>query len=114
MIFDVLAACGKDNNFSDCTDFSPLPGAKYTTESGFVGKLITDILPIILGLGGMFAVILIIISGIQFITSSGNPEAANAARGRLIYSLIGFAVIVLAYATLQIIDNIFLGNSGIV
>ncbi|MDP2632106.1 MAG: hypothetical protein Q8P25_00080 [Candidatus Curtissbacteria bacterium] len=113
-MINVYAACDISSNFKDCTNVSPLPGAKFTSEQGLVGNLITEILPIILGVGGMLTVIFIIISGIQFITSSGNPEAANAAKGRLIYALIGFAVIVLAFAALQIISAIFLGDTGLV
>ena len=79
-----------------------------------VAKLISDILPIVLGLGGFLTVIIIVISGIQFITSSGNPEAAAAARSRLIFALVGFAIIILAFAITQIIDKIFLGGSGAV
>ena len=88
------------------------PVAGFTPE-GLVGQLVSKILPIILGLGGFATVIIIVISGIQFVTSSGNPEAAAAARGRLIMALVGFALIILAFAITQIIDTIFLGGSGV-
>lgn len=76
--------------------------------SGFIGELVTRILPIILGLAGFASVIVILISSIQFITSSGNPEAAAAARGRLMMALVGFAIIILAFAITQIVDQLFL------
>jgi len=82
-------------------------------QGSFIGRLVSEILPIIIGLAGFLAVVLIIISGIQFVTSSGNPEAAAAARGRLIYAIIGFIVIALAFVITQIIDQIFL-NSGVI
>ena len=75
--------------------------------------LISAFLPAILGLAGFLAVIIIVISGIQFITSSGNPEAAAGAKNRLIFALVGFALIVLAFAILQIVNRLFL-NSGVV
>lgn len=84
------------------------------THSGLVGQIVGKILPVILILGGFITVIVIIISGIQFITSGGNPEAANAARGRLTYAIIGFVIIILAFAILQIVNKIFLGNTGLV
>lgn len=99
--------------FKECTEFSPLPNANYTSEVGLLGKLISEILPIVLGFAGFVAVIMIVISGIQFITSSGNPEAAAAARNRLIYAIIGFVVIILSFAILQVVDALFL-NSGVV
>lgn len=111
MILDVFAACDINSKFKDCVDFSPLPGAKYTSETGLIGKLLTDIIPIILGFAGFITVIVIVISGIQFITSSGNPEAAGAAKNRLTFAIIGFVVILLAFAILQIINSVFLGTS---
>jgi len=83
------------------------------TAGNLIGKLIGDILPIVLGIAGFLTVIFVIISGIQFVTSSGNPEAAAAARSRLIFALVGFIVIILAFAITQIVDRIFLGGSGI-
>lgn len=101
-------------NFVDCLKDIETPGLnKDYTPNNLITKLLSDIFPIILGLAGFGAVIIIIISGIQFILSSGNPESAAAARGRLIFALIGFAIIALAFAILQIIDNIFL-KSGVV
>ena len=76
------------------------------------GSLITVFLPAIFSIAGFITVIIIVISGIQFITSSGNPEAAAAARGRLIFALVGFALIILAFAITKIIDTIFLGGTG--
>lgn len=109
-----IAGTPTGSGFRDNTNI-PVPGLKSNfTEQGLAGKIITEILPIILGIAGFITAIMIIVSGIQFITSSGNPEAANAARGRLVYALIGFGVIVLAFAALQIINAIFLGNTGLV
>lgn len=77
------------------------------------GGIISAILPYVFGIAGFLSVIIIVISGIQFITSSGNPEAAASARNRLIFALIGLAVIILAFAILQIVDRLFLGGSGV-
>lgn len=88
-------------------------GTGFTAQNLIV-RFITRTLPIILGLAGFITVIFIVVSGIQFILSSGNPEAAAAARGRLTMAIVGFAVIVLAFALTQIVDKIFLGGSGVV
>lgn len=78
------------------------------------GGIISAFLGPILIIAGFVTVIIIIVSGIQFVTSGGNPEAVAAARGRLTFAIIGFVIIVLAYAILQIVDKIFLGTSGVV
>jgi|SRR3989304_10064765 len=104
------------NVYAACTDFSSCLGTIATPElyikfaDGLFGQIITGFLPAILGIAGFLTVIFIVISGIQFITSSGNPEAAAAARGRLIFALVGFALIVLAFAILQIVNRWFLGT----
>ena len=97
------------------TDCSSGVGTGVTgfSETGLVGDFISNILPIILGVVGMLTVIMIVISGFQFATSSGNPESTAAARDRLTFALIGFAVVALAFALTQIIDVVFLNHSGI-
>ena len=92
-------------------DLPDSPATEFGDQAGFIGDLISKFLPAILGIAGFVTVIIIIVSGIQFITSSGNPEAAAAARGRLTFAIIGFIIIVLAFAILQIIDKIFLGTN---
>ena|SRR3989344_4375950 len=87
---------------------------KFGDQAGFIGDLISSLLGVIFPIAGFVTVIIIIVSGIQFVTSSGNPEAAAAARGRLTFAIIGFVIIVLAFAILQIVDKIFLGTSGVV
>jgi len=96
----------------DAPELAGLTGKGFSEEN-LVGKLVSDIIPIILGLAGFLTVIFIVISGIQFITSSGNPEAAAAARARLTFALVGFIIIILAFAITQLVDTIFLGGSGI-
>lgn len=88
----------------------PIKNCDLTTPGG----IISAILPIIFGLAGFLSIIMIVISGIQFISSSGNPEAAAGARNRLIFALVGFGLIILAFAILQIVDKFFLGGSGLV
>lgn len=97
-------------NLNECLQLAEPKGLKYASEKGLLGRLLSDILPIVLGLAGFVTVIIIVISGIQFITSSGNPEAAAAAKNRLVYAIVGFVVIILAFALLQIIDALFLGT----
>lgn len=112
--FTLITDVSQCQGFLGCLSSVQVPGLKFSNQSTFIGDLVSKILPIILGLGGFVSVIIIVISGIQFITSSGNPEAAAAARNRLIFALIGFVIIILAFAITQIVARIFLGNSGVV
>lgn len=112
---------GACSGFEKCTNIFA-PGLKsgdpndpsvpnLRAAGGLPGRLIGAFLPAILGLLGFLTVIMIVISGIQFILSSGNPEAAAGARGRLTYAIIGFIIVILAFAILQIINRIFLGTN---
>lgn len=104
--FSVRAQCGGLTFPGGQTVF----GSVKKCELGTAGGVISGFLPSILAIAGFITVIIIVISGIQFITSSGNPEGAAAARNRLTYALVGFALIVLAFAVLQIINRIFLAT----
>ncbi|MBI2326982.1 hypothetical protein HYU92_01575 [Candidatus Curtissbacteria bacterium] len=109
---NVYAAC---SGFFNCLSGISVPGLKPEfTETDLVGKIITVVLPVVLSIAGFLTIIFIIISGIQFITSSGNPEAAATARNRLTFALIGFVIILLAFSILQIIDTFFLGGNRVV
>lgn len=67
-----------------------------------VGLAVLDML---LRLGGFVAVISIIIAGIQYITATGNPETGAAARKRLVSSLIGLAIILIATGIVAFLGN---------
>lgn len=112
LIPNVHAACTLEDGLKNCLSGITSPATKFS-ETGLVGTLIGTMIPIALGVGGMLTVIFIIISGIKFITSGGDPKGAAAAKDRLVYAIIGFIVLILAFAALQIVDKIFL-NSGVV
>lgn len=67
-----------------------------------VGLAVLDML---LRIGGFVAVISIIIAGIQYITSTGSPDAATSARKRLTNSLIGLAIVLVASGVVAFIGN---------
>jgi len=110
---NIATNVGSCSGFLGCLGGISVKDLKFTNYATFIEELISSILPIILGVIGFITVIIIIISGIQFITSSGNPEAAAAARSRLTLAIVGFVIVVLAFAITQIIDKIFLGGSGV-
>lgn len=58
---------------------------------------INDIYSLIFGIAGGIAVIIIIVAGIKFITSQGDPQATAKARNTIIYAAIGLAVSVAAF-----------------
>lgn len=99
------------DSFLDC--ISGFDNPSDIEGSTFVGDFVTRLLPLAIAFGGFLSVIMIVISGIQFTSSSGNPEGAAAARGRLTFAIIGFVLLTLAYIITRVIDVVFLRGSGV-
>lgn len=72
-------------------------------ESGENGvwAIIGTVLDVMLVAIGAAALIGIIISGIQYMTSSGNPAAMTKAKNRIVQVVIGVAALVLMWAFMQ-------------
>jgi len=89
-------ACGA----SGATTCDPAPAPKT------LGDTLKSIINIISIIGGAVAVIMIIVGGFRYVTSSGSPEATKSARSTIIYAIIGLVIMALA----QIIVHFVLNN----
>lgn len=56
---------------------------------------------------GVVAVVMIVIAGIQYITSSGDPNKAVTAKYAVYYSSIGLVIVLLAFAIVNIVLKAF-------
>jgi hypothetical protein len=56
-------------------------------------------------LGGVLAVIMIIVSGLTLVTSGGNQEAVTNSRKRIVNALIGLVIIALAWAIIRFVTD---------
>jgi len=74
-----------------------IPGL-VLAQSNFdnIGQLIAAIIELLLGLGGVIALIGLIIGGYKYMAAAGNPEAAGAAKQSITYSIIGLIVVLLS------------------
>lgn len=93
----VFQACGTGSTSPVCADQN---GTKMAENV----KLITNTLLYILG---AVAVIVIILAGISYVTSTGDPAAITKAKSSLTYAVIGLAVAILAYAIVNYVVGIF-------
>jgi len=80
---------GSPSSSAFCQDTSPAP----LTGSGSVGNRIINL---IAAISGFVAVIIIIIAGIQYMTSGGDPQKINKAKDTILFAAIGIIVVVLA------------------
>ena len=90
LAFDPLKpACDQGGGGSSCT------GATDDPIAGNNGAL-KNVINILSFVGGIVAVIFIVIGGIKYITANGNSGDIASAKSTIIYALIGAIVVVLA------------------
>jgi len=66
---------------------------------------VDQIFQIVFGVIGALSVIIILIAGVQFVTSQGDPQAASKARQTIIYAVIGLIVALLAEVIVTFVIN---------
>lgn len=83
---------------------SPGGGDLFTTIQGIINWVLAAL--------GIVAVIMMIIGGVTYMTSQGDPGKTKKAKDTILYGIIGLIVALLAYAIVNfVLANIF-GNSG--
>lgn len=100
-------------------DLLPGPGtnAQKDANSGAKSILVDTILPNLtlgmIGFGGLWALVFLIVGSVRFMTSYGNEESAKKAKEQIVYSIVGFMIALLAYAIVTIIINLRIeGNTS--
>lgn len=68
--------------------------------------LITTIINVLLFVVGLLSVIMIIVSGISYVTSSGDAGKVAKAKNTLTYAIVGLIVALLAYAIVFWVSNL--------
>ena len=71
-----------------------------------VTTVIVNIVNTIIGVLGIVAVIFIVIGGVQYMTSAGDPGKAKKAKDTILYACIGLVVAALAFAITNFAINI--------
>lgn len=67
------------------------------------GGIVTVVVDMLSFAVGVAAVIMLIIGGLRYITSGGDPQTAKAARNTVLYSIIGLIVAVVAQLIVSIV-----------
>ena len=87
---------------AESTPISPGPNLPQPTAGT---TAIQDILAIAFGTIGALAVLMIVISGLRYITSAGNPEQTAKAKNGIIYALVGVVVAISAESIIFFVAN---------
>ena len=64
---------------------------------------ITQIINVILGVLGLAAVVVIILGGVTYVTSEGDPGKVKKAKDTILYGIIGLFVALLAFAIINFV-----------
>lgn len=82
-------------------------GGSCDSSSDLTTKTIPTVIKTMLFFVGILAVIMIIFSGIRYITAHGDKAQIQGATQTLIYSIVGLVVAILAYAIVSFVTSIF-------
>jgi cytochrome bd-type quinol oxidase subunit 2 len=88
-------------------------GNSGVSGSRTAGTLVTQVIQVLLLVGGSVAVIFFLIGAFQYITARGNEEAAEKAKGTITSSIFGLVLIIMAFAIIYVVSNALTGNVGI-
>lgn len=92
-------ACDANSSSAICK------GKGESLSEGFVKPTINIILWVV----GVAAVIVIIVAGLKYVTSSGNPSAVSSAKTTILYAVIGLVIAITAYAIVNFVLKSFGG-----
>jgi hypothetical protein len=99
-IFEHTCSSGdKISSTSVCNDVNSQAGSSENPVIRVL-KVVLNVLSLI---GGIIAVIMVIVSGLRYVTSDGDANGAKSAKHTLMYSLIGIAIIVSAQTIVRFV-----------
>lgn len=61
---------------------------------------------VVFAIMGVVAVLIIVIAGVKFIISRGDPQATATARRAILYSVIGLVVLILSFGIVTFVLNV--------
>lgn len=94
--------CQGNSNATVCKEANKSQSASNNSiygPNGVVGKVV-NILSIIIGVA---AVIVIIIAGIQYMVSTGDPTKTNNAKNAILYAVVGLVIALLAQIIIRFV-----------
>jgi len=80
-----------------------------TAGMGLIG-LVSNVIKIVIVVGGLWAFINLILAGITFITSGDKPDELSKANNRMTMSLLGLIIMVGSYSLAGIIGKVLFGE----
>ena len=110
-----------DNDKSTCTNIcecdnvddgiKAASGCENAATSNTINNVIINILNGVLGLLAAVAVLVIVIGGVQYMTSAGDPGKTKKAKDTILYATIGLIIAALAAVIVNFVINLVNSNN---
>lgn len=94
------------------TTLATTPITELETDKGTFSSDLQGILNAIVGVLGLVAVVVIIIGGVTYMTSSGDASKVKKAKDTILYGIIGLIVAALAFAVVNFVISGILGTNN--
>ena len=92
-----------DNDATKATQYTGTSQTGVAKESGTVTSTVNTVINVAIGIIGLLAVIMIIVGGFQYTTSSGDSGKVTKAKNTILYGVIGLVIALLAYAIVNFV-----------
>lgn len=73
------------------------------TDTNLFGGILKDVINVLLYFAGAIAVIMIVVGGIRYITSDGDPGAAGKAKNTIIFAIVGVIIATMSYSIVNFV-----------
>lgn len=86
-----------------CSGLSAVGGGcnSGTGLGGFLGNIANLLIFIV----GAISVLMIIVGGLRYVLSAGDPQSVKAAKDTVLYAIVGVVVAILAFAMVRFVTN---------
>ena len=75
-------------------------------------KTILQIIQVVIGVLGIVTVAIIILGGVQYVTSVGDSQKVKKAKDTILYGVIGLVIAILAFAIVNFVASSLTKESG--
>lgn len=80
--------------------------------TGQVVNFLQSVVQLLVTLAGVLAAVFLVVGGIKYITSSGNPLTLEEAKKTILYALVGLVISISAYVIVDIVSGLATKSFG--
>ena len=93
---------------------SPTNVKQDLSDLANMGVLLNNILKLLIVVGGLYALLNIVLAGYQFIGAANDPKKIEAAWAKIWQSIIGLLIIVASFALAALLSQILFGDVKVI